>query len=106
MGGRTTMKAMGTDDTDRANHPGITPYFRGSEFPPPSATVHATFGARTSRGRSHDVNGDHYVVIRLGRSQETVLTSIPDGLITKRFDEHGFALVVADGLGDFASGEA
>jgi protein phosphatase len=50
------------------------------------------------------VNEDHYLVITLGRSQETVFTSLPETLIGKRFDEQGFAMIVADGLGQ-ATGE-
>jgi PPM family protein phosphatase len=75
------------------------------EFPPPSATVQVEFGAQSRRGRSHPINEDHYLVIRLGRHQETLLTSLPDGVIAKRFDEYGYAMVVADGLGGSGSGE-
>jgi protein phosphatase len=45
------------------------------------------------------VNEDHYLVITLGRSQETVLTSLPEDILRRRFDERGFAMIVADGLG-------
>jgi protein phosphatase len=45
------------------------------------------------------VNGDHYLVIELGRYQETIRTSLPADVIGKRFDEYGYAMVVADGLG-------
>jgi PPM family protein phosphatase len=75
------------------------------EYPPPSATVHVTFGAESRRGRSHSINEDHYVVIRLGRHQETLLTSLPEKIIGKRFDESGYAMVVADGVGPAGSGE-
>ena len=49
---------------------------------------------------------DHYLVLRLGRHQETLLTSLPDEAIAARFDEYGYAMVVADGMGGTGAGEA
>ena len=94
--------------SDEMTQPGVTPYFEPKNFPPASALVMPTFGAYSQRGRLHPVNEDHYLVITLGRSQETVFTSLPENLISKRFDERGFAMIVADGLGTFgsAAGEA
>src|SRR5215203_1051828 len=85
---------------------GITPYFEPPNFPPPSALVHPRFGAHSRLGRFHTVNEDHYLIMRVGRSQETLLTSLPDNLVDTRFDEEGFAMVVADGLGNSGAGEA
>ncbi len=84
---------------------GVSPYFDNAEFPPPSATAQITFGAQSRRGLMRSINDDHYVVIRLGRHQETLLTSLPDALITDRFEEYGYAMIVADGVGG-AGGEA
>jgi PPM family protein phosphatase len=67
--------------------------------------VQATFGAHSRCGRLHATNTDHYVIIRLGRQQTTLLTSLPDDLISDRFDEYGYAMVVADGLGESSAGE-
>jgi protein phosphatase len=85
---------------------GVTPYMDTPQFPPLAATVQVTFGARSRRGRLHPINEDHYAVIRLGRSQETLLTSLPEESIAARFDEYGYAMVVADGLGVPGAGEA
>ena len=76
-----------------------------SAFPPPSASVQVTFGARSRRGRARSVNEDHYAVIRLGRHQETLLTSLPSDETPLRFDEFGHAIIVADGAGGDGSGE-
>ena len=46
------------------------------------------------------------MVLRLGRHHETLLTSLRDESIAARFDEYGFAMVVADGIGDSGGGEA
>ena len=72
-------------------------------FPPLSATVRADFAARSVRGAQQTENTDHYLVVRLGRNQETLLTSLPDDSISSRFDEHAYGMVVADGMG--AAGE-
>jgi serine/threonine protein phosphatase PrpC len=66
-------------------------------FPPLSALVHADFAARSRRGPGRD-NTDHYLVIRLQRSQETLLTSLP--AVGKRFDEQAYGCVIADGMGE------
>ena len=95
-----------SDQRSDALSRGLTPYFEPQNFPPPSALVHPRFGAHSRLGRFHAVNEDHYLITTVGRSQETVLTSLPDNLVGKRFDEEGFAMVVADGLGNSGSGEA
>ena len=91
--------------SDEPSRPGLTPYYQPRDFPPASALVAASFGAHSSRGRLQKVNQDHYLVIKLGRSQETVLSSLPDDVIGQRFDEQGFAMIVADGLGSSGTGE-
>jgi serine/threonine protein phosphatase PrpC len=51
------------------------------------------------------MNGDHYLIVQLGRHQKTLMTSLSDDVIAKRYDEYGFAMVVADGIGTSGSGE-
>ena len=69
------------------------------EFPPLSATVRAEFSAHSRRAPANAVNSDHYLVLRLERSQETLLTSLPDDALATRFDEQAYGMVVADGMG-------
>jgi PPM family protein phosphatase len=85
---------------------GRLPLIEPGEFPPPSATVHIDFGAQSRRGRSRLVNEDNYLILRLGRYQETLMTSLPDDAIAARFEEYGYAMVVADGIGGTGAGEA
>lgn len=76
-----------------------------NDSPPPSAKVRVEFGAESRRRRSGaGANSDHYVVVKLGRHQETLLTSLPEEEIPQRFDEFAYGMIVADGLG--ANGEA
>jgi protein phosphatase len=71
---------------------------------PLSSTVRVEFGARSLRGGSHSVNEDHYLIVQLARQQDTIETSLPM-THSRRFDEYGYAMVVADGVGDAGTGE-
>lgn len=88
-----------------AQRPATTPNRQRPDFPPASAYVEATFGAKTRRGHHRAVNEDHYLVIELGRYQETLLTSLTGNEIPPRFEEFGHAMLVADGAGPYGSGE-
>ena len=70
-----------------------------NDSPPPSPEVEVTFGARSRRGPLRFQNDDHYMVLRLGRYQDTLLTSLSADDVPRRFDESGYGMVVADGLG-------
>lgn len=75
-----------------------------NDSPPPSADVRVEFGAKSVGSPSATAaNSDHYMVVRLGRHQETLLTSLPKEETPQRFEEFAYGLVIADGLG--ATGE-
>ena len=57
------------------------------------------------RGVVRADNQDHYLVARVGRSLDTLITSLPDGELPDRFDETGCVMMVADGMGGAAAGE-
>ena len=57
------------------------------------------------RGAVRSDNQDHYLVARIGRSLDTLITSLPDGEVPDRFDETGYVMMVADGMGGAAAGE-
>ena len=71
-------------------------------FPPLSALVQADIGASARRRGAASAGSDHYLVLKLGRNQETLLTSLPPEAIPKRFDESAYGMVVADGMGSLA----
>ena len=50
-------------------------------------------------------NEDHYLITRLERGQETLLTNLPEGDVPRCFKEWGYAMVVADGMGGAARGD-
>ena len=73
-------------------------------YRPDSSRVRVDIGARSHQGTVRSTNDDHYLVLRLGRHQETMLTSLPHTDLPGRFDECGFAMLVADGLGESGNG--
>src|SRR6478609_4234683 len=83
----------------------LSPLVASPEFPPLSTRVAVDFAARSMKGRLRPVNEDHYLVLRLERAQETLLTSLPPSHITPRFEEHAYAMIVADGIGGAGGGE-
>ena len=69
-----------------------------------SSAIRVDFAARSHPGQQ-PANEDHYLVLRLGRYQETLATSLPDGEVPARFDETGYGILVADGMGRKGIGE-
>ena len=74
------------------------------DSPPPAVVVDVEFGARARRGRQRSVAEDHHLILRMGRYQEALLTSLPERDLPRRFEEFSYGMVVADGMG--VAGEA
>jgi len=74
------------------------------DFRPSTSHVDIEIGARSHQGCERPSNEDHYLIIRLGRHQDTVMTSLPRADLPARFDECGYAMLVADGLGETGAG--
>jgi PPM family protein phosphatase len=72
---------------------------------PETTTVRADFGAVTHAGKVRTSNEDHFLVFRLCREQQTLLTNIPDDQISRSAGEIGYSMIVADGIGGMAAGE-
>jgi protein phosphatase len=70
-----------------------------SEFPPSSATVEVEFAARSWQSTISAVKSEHYFVVRLSRTQELLLSSLPKESMAWRYGEHAYGMVVADGMG-------
>lgn len=84
----------------------FSPLLADDEFPPLSARVQVEFGARTRGARPEQPAADHFLILRLGRHQETLLTSLPPSDAPAPFNEFGYGMVVADGGGEAASRRA
>src|SRR6185369_17325781 len=61
--------------------------------------------AATHLGHVRSNNEDHYLVMRFGRSLETLYTNLDSELLAASYDLTGYGLLVADGLGRMAAGE-
>ena len=83
----------------------MSPFDWEPSFPPSSAKVEFEFAARSRRGTSRSINEDHYLIARMSRQLELLKTSLPEAPISKQFDEYGYVMVVADGMGGAGAGE-
>ena len=94
---------MDTDSTD----PGIGfPAAPGSQTRlRTESTVKVDFGGLTHAGKVRTNNEDHYLISRLGRSFEPLMTNVPAGQLPERLSEYGYGMLVADGMGGAAAGE-
>jgi protein phosphatase len=72
---------------------------------PFSALVQVDVSARSHPGYHRDHNEDHYLISRLGRSIETIDTSLHFGDVPERAEEVNYVMIVADGIGGHAAGE-
>ena len=66
--------------------------------------MRVTIGARSHQGALRQRNEDHYLVVRVGRDQETLATSLSGSDVPPQFEEYGYAMLVADGLGEGGAG--
>ena len=83
----------------------VSPLGKNREFEVLSSTVKVDLGGLSHTGKVRPINEDHYMITRLGRDQETLLTNLPEGDVARHFQESGYAMVVADGMGGAARGE-
>ena len=72
---------------------------------PYSSLVRIDVSALSHSGHVRLNNEDHFFVTRLGRTFETLTTSIPTGDMPARSEEVNYVMVIADGMGGHAAGE-
>jgi protein phosphatase len=65
---------------------------------PLSAAIAVDVAGQSVSGPNQDHNTDHYLAIRLGRLQETLVTSLAAADLPPRFEESAYTMLVADGL--------
>jgi PPM family protein phosphatase len=93
------------NEFDTVDMPPVSPI---TDAEPPSAfssSVRVDVEGLTDPGKVRTNNEDHFLIARFGRSLVTLKTNVDSSLIPQRFDETGYALVVADGMGGAAAGE-
>ncbi len=83
---------------------------RIDEAPPPpfSSRVNVDCYGLTDKGHVRTKNEDHFLIVRCGRAVETVLTSLTEDETVpgELYEETGYGMVVADGVGGVVGGEA
>lgn len=70
-----------------------------------SARVEVDAGGLSDRGLVRSMNEDHFIVVRYGRSLETLATNLSGDPLGGRHQEVGYGFLVADGIGGQAAGE-
>jgi protein phosphatase len=91
-------------DADAARRAALSPILTSDQPLPSSSSVRVTVGARSHQGTRRQRNEDHYLVVRVGRDQQTLATSLSGNDIPPDFAESGYAMLVADGLGEGGAG--
>jgi PPM family protein phosphatase len=69
-----------------------------------SSLVRLDVAGQTHVGKVRESNEDNFLVARAGRSLQTLMTSLQNNP-PEQFDEVGYAMVVADGVGGASAGE-
>jgi PPM family protein phosphatase len=75
-----------------------------TDFHPLSSALAVEVAAASVCGRLRPHNTDHYLAIRFGRLQETIVTSLAAADLPPRFEEYAYAMLVADGLDESGAG--
>jgi len=70
-----------------------------------SSQVRIDVAAQSHAGYHRTNNEDQYFVTRLGRTLQTLVTSLPAGDVPENTEEVNYVMVVADGMGGHRAGE-
>ena len=70
-----------------------------------SSLVRVDVSGLSHTGHHRANNEDHFLVARVGRTLETLLTSLPPGDVPEHTEEINYVMIVADGMGGHAAGE-
>jgi PPM family protein phosphatase len=95
---------MAEQDPEAVRRAAISPLFGVRDRTRLTSSVSVTVGARSHQGSARENNEDHYLVLRVGRDQETLATSLSGNDVPPLFKESAYAMLVADGLGEGGSG--
>lgn len=96
-------------DNSKSNLGGHMSKSPPDEAPPPpfSSRISVDFYGMSDKGRVRTNNEDSFLLVRVGRAVETVLTNLREAetLPGELFEESGYGMVLADGVGGEAAGE-
>jgi len=69
------------------------------------APLSVDIGGATHQGHVRENNEDSYLLIRFGRSLESLATNLDQHLLEQNYSLTGYGMLVADGMGGMAAGE-
>ena len=96
------MKVINEPDTGDFSTPTAS---KPLSWPAPlSSLIQVEVSGLTHPGKVRTSNEDNFLVVSAGRALQTLMTSLADDP-PHRYDEIGYAMVVADGVGGAAAGE-
>jgi protein phosphatase len=72
---------------------------------PLSSLLEVDVAGLSHSGKVRPNNEDHFLVVRFGRFLEPLGTNLPAGQVPSRFEDIGYGMAVADGMGGHAAGE-
>jgi len=67
--------------------------------------ISVDIAARTDIGKRRESNEDAFLVFRMGRFLERIQSSISEAELGSHYEESGYVMAVADGMGGAAAGE-
>jgi PPM family protein phosphatase len=70
-----------------------------------SSRIRIDVSALSHTGHRRENNEDHFLVARVGRTLDTITTSLPPGDVPEHTEEINYVMIVADGMGGHAAGE-
>jgi protein phosphatase len=73
-------------------------------FEPLSSATALEIAATSVKGKLRAYNTDHYLAVKFTRGLDTVVTSLAEADHPPAFEEHGYAMFVADGSGSQGGG--
>lgn len=75
---------------------------KGHNFLP---QVEVDLAGLSDKGKVRTNNEDHYLAVNFGRFLTCLQTNLPPNTVPEKFDETGFGMLVADGMGGEQAGE-
>lgn len=67
--------------------------------------VDVDLAAQSDIGKARSNNEDHYLAVEFGRFLNCLKTNLGTDDVPQHFEQHGYGLLVADGMGGMAAGE-
>ena len=67
--------------------------------------LNVDLGAISHQGLVRESNQDSYLVMKFGRSLETLMTTLDEDLFEQNYFMVGYGMLLADGMGGMAGGD-